>query len=38
MIHAATRTIIIANLYLVESADFLFIMQQRGYTLGYLPS
>ena len=38
IIHESARLIIIANLYLVESADFLFIMQQSGLTFGNLSS
>lgn len=38
IIHESARLIIVANLYLVESADFLFIMQQSGLTFGNLSS
>jgi DNA-binding MarR family transcriptional regulator len=38
VIHESARLIIVANLYLVESADFLFIMQQSGLTFGNLSS
>lgn len=38
VIHESARLIIIANLYLVESADFLFIMQRSGLTFGNLSS
>lgn len=38
VIHEPARLIIIAHLYLVESADFLFLMQQTGLTFGNLSS
>jgi DNA-binding transcriptional ArsR family regulator len=38
IIHESARLILVANLYLVESADFLFIMQQSGLTFGNLSS
>jgi DNA-binding MarR family transcriptional regulator len=38
VIHESARLIIMANLSLVESADFLFIMHQTGLTFGNLSS
>lgn len=38
VIHESARLIIMSFLYLVESADFLFIMQQSGLTFGNLSS
>ena len=38
VIHETARLMIIANLFLVESADFLFIMHQTGLTFGNLSS
>ena len=38
VIHESARLLIVANLSLVESADFLFIMQQSGLTFGNLSS
>ena len=38
VIHEAARLIIMSYLYLVDSADFLFIMQQSGFTFGNLSS
>ncbi len=38
VIHEPARLIIIAYLYMVESADFLFLMQQTGLTFGNLSS
>ncbi|MCK5145138.1 transcriptional regulator [bacterium] len=38
MIHEPARLQIIANLYVVESADFLFLMNQTGLTRGNLSS
>jgi DNA-binding MarR family transcriptional regulator len=38
VIHESARLIIMSYLYLVESADFLFIMQQTGLTFGNLSS
>ena len=38
LIHESARLLIVANLSLVESADFLFIMQQSGLTFGNLSS
>lgn len=38
VIHESARLIIISYLYLVESADFLFIMKQTGLTFGNLSS
>ncbi len=36
LIHEPARLNIMANLYVVESADFLFIMRQTGLTFGNL--
>ena len=38
VIHESARLIIMSYLFLVESADFLFIMQQSGLTFGNLSS
>ena len=38
IIHESARLIIMSYLYLVESADFLFIMQQSGLSFGNLSS
>ena len=38
VIHESARLIIMSYLYLVDSADFLFIMQQSGFTFGNLSS
>lgn len=38
VIHEPARLILVAHLYLVESADFLFLMQQTGLTFGNLSS
>lgn len=38
IIHEPARLIIFAHLYLVESADFLFLMQQTDLTFGNLSS
>ena len=38
MIHEPARLMIIAYLYVVESADFLFLMRQTGLTRGNLSS
>ncbi len=38
VIHETARLVIMANLYLVESTDFLFIMHQTGLTFGNLSS
>ena len=38
LIHEPARFLIMANLYVVESADFLFIMRQTGLTRGNLSS
>ena len=38
MIHEPARLMIIAHLYVVESADFLFLMRQTGLTRGNLSS
>ncbi len=38
VIHEPARLIIMAHLYMVESADFLFLMQQTGLTFGNLSS
>ena len=38
MIHEPARLMIIAYLYVVESADFLFLMRQTGLTAGNLSS
>jgi DNA-binding MarR family transcriptional regulator len=38
LIHEPARFNIMANLYVVESADFLFIMRQTGLTFGNLSS
>ena len=38
VIHESARLIIMSYLYLVESADFLFIMKQTGLTFGNLSS
>ena len=38
MIHEPARLLLIANLYVVESADFLFLMRQTGMTFGNLSS
>lgn len=36
LIHEPARLLIMANLYVVEGADFLFIMRQTGMTFGNL--
>lgn len=38
LIHEPARLMIMAYLYVVESADFLFLMHQTGLTSGNLPS
>ena len=38
LIHEPARLLLIANLYVVESADFLFLMRQTGMTFGNLSS
>jgi DNA-binding transcriptional ArsR family regulator len=38
MIHEPARLLIVAHLYVVESADFLFMMRQTGMTFGNLSS
>ena len=38
LIHEPARLLIMAHLYVVESADFLFIMRQIGMTFGNLSS
>jgi DNA-binding HxlR family transcriptional regulator len=38
LIHEPARLTIIAHLYVVESADFLFLMRQTGLTFGNLSS
>lgn len=38
MIHEPARLLIVAHLYVVESADFLFLMRQTGMTFGNLSS
>ena len=38
MIHEPARLMIMAHLYVVESADFLFLMRQTGLTFGNLSS
>ncbi len=38
IIHEPARLLILANLYVVESADFLFLMRQTGLTHGNLSS
>ncbi|HHS12902.1 MAG TPA: transcriptional regulator [bacterium] len=38
LIHEPARLLITANLYVVESADFLFLMRQTGLTHGNLSS
>ena len=38
LIHEPARLIIIANLYVLESSDFLFLMRQTGLTFGNLSS
>jgi len=38
LIHEPARLIIMANLYVVESADFLYLMNQTGLTFGNLSS
>jgi DNA-binding MarR family transcriptional regulator len=38
MIHEPARLMIMAHLYVVESADFLFLMRQTGLTRGNLSS
>jgi DNA-binding MarR family transcriptional regulator len=38
VIHEPGRLVIMANLYVVESADFLFLMRQTGLTFGNLSS
>lgn len=38
LIHEPARLLIMANLYVVESADFLFLMNQMGLTFGNLSS
>lgn len=38
LIHEPARLLIMANLYVVESADFLFLMRQTGLTHGNLSS
>ena len=38
LIHEPARLMILANLYVVESADFIFLMRQTGLTWGNLSS
>ena len=38
LIHEPARLILVANLYVVESADFLYLMNQTGLTFGNLSS
>lgn len=38
LIHAPSRTLIMANLYVVEEADFTFLIRQTGLTWGNLSS
>ena len=38
LIHEPARLILMANLYVVESADFLYLMKQTGLTFGNLSS
>jgi DNA-binding MarR family transcriptional regulator len=38
LIHEPVRLLLLANLYVVESADFLFLMNQLGLTFGNLSS
>ena len=38
LIHEPARLLIMANLYVVENADFLFLMNQTGLTQGNLSS
>lgn len=38
IIHEPARFMIMAHLYVVESADFLFLMRQTGFTFGNLSS
>ena len=38
LIHEPARLLIMAHLYVVESADFLFLMRQIGMTFGNLSS
>ena len=38
LIHEPARLLLMANLYVVESADFLFLMRQTGMTFGNLSS
>ncbi len=38
LVHEPSRYMIMAHLYVVESADFLFLMQQTGLTWGNLSS
>jgi DNA-binding HxlR family transcriptional regulator len=38
LIHEPARLMIVAHLYVVESADFLFLMRQTGLTFGNLSS
>jgi len=38
LIHEPARLLIMAHLYVVESADFLFLMRQTGMTFGNLSS
>lgn len=38
LIHEPARLMILANLYVVESADFIFLMRQTGLTNGNLSS
>lgn len=38
LIHEPVRLLLMANLYVVESADFLFLMTQLGLTFGNLSS
>ena len=38
LIHEPARLILMANLFVVESADFLFLMNQTGLTFGNLSS
>ena len=38
LIHEPARLILLANLFVVESADFLFLMNQTGLTFGNLSS
>lgn len=38
LVHEPARLMILANLYVVDSADFLFLMHQTGLTFGNLSS